>query len=126
MTSAPAVRTQTGSLQHLGNELAYTIFGDGPRWVVLLPGLLLPVTMQEPLARLLAAQGNRVVTLDPLGHGRSERPYDMTRYSVNDFAREVIALLDHLDIDEAVLGGHRSAPTSRSRSPRSRLGACAA
>ncbi|HEX6540053.1 MAG TPA: alpha/beta hydrolase [Candidatus Dormibacteraeota bacterium] len=105
MSSAPAARTLTGSFQHRGNRLAYTIFGDGPRWVVLLPGLLLPVTMQEPLARLLAEQGNRVVTLDPLGHGQSERPYDMTRYSVNDFAREVIALMDHLDIDEAVLGG---------------------
>jgi pimeloyl-ACP methyl ester carboxylesterase len=61
--------------------------------------------MQEPLARHLAAQGNRVVTMDPLGHGRSEHPRDMTRYSVNDFAREVIALLDHLDVDEAVIGG---------------------
>ena len=105
MTSAPAVRAERGSFSHRGNRLAYTVFGDGPRWVVLLPGLLLPVAMQEPLARHLADQGNRVVTLDPLGHGRSDRPYDMTRYSVNDFAREVIALLDHLDIDEVVLGG---------------------
>lgn len=105
MTSAPDVRVQTGSFKHRGKRLTYTIFGEGPRWVVLLPGLLLPVTMQEPLARHLAAQGNHVVTLDPLGHGRSDRPYDMTRYSVYEFAHEVIALLDHLDVDEAVIGG---------------------
>lgn len=105
MTSAPDVRGQAGHFQHRGNRLAYTSFGEGQRWVVLMPGLLLPVTMQEPLARHLAQQGNRVVTLDPLGHGRSEHPHDMTRYSVNDFAQEVVALLDHLDVDEAVIGG---------------------
>ena len=105
MTSAPAVRVDTGGFEHRGSRIAYTIFGEGQRWVVLMPGLLLPVTMQEPLARHLAESGNRVVTVDPLGHGNSDRPYDMTRYSVNDFAHEVIALLDHLDIDEAVIGG---------------------
>ena len=105
MTSAPEVRVEAGQFQHRGNRLAYTSFGEGQRWVVLLPGLLLPVTMQEPLARHLAQQGNRVLTLDPLGHGRSEHPHDMTRYSVNDFANEVVGLLDHLDIDEAVIGG---------------------
>jgi pimeloyl-ACP methyl ester carboxylesterase len=105
VTSALDVRVQAGHFQYRGNRLAYTSFGEGQRWVVLMPGLLLPVTMQEPLARLLAHEGNRVITLDPLGHGRSEHPYDMTRYSVNDFAHEVVALLDHLGIDEAVVGG---------------------
>ncbi len=81
------------------------MFGDGPRWVVLMPGLLIPAAMQEHLAQHLAAHGNHVVTLDPLGHGRSERPNDMAHYSVKAFAEEAIALLDHLDIDEAVIGG---------------------
>lgn len=105
MTSGPAVRVQAGSFRHRGNRLSYTIFGEGQRWVVLTPGLLLPVAINEPLARHLAEQGNRVVTFDPLGHGRSDRPHDMTQYSVENFAREVLALLDHLDIDEAVIGG---------------------
>ena len=105
MTSAPLTRVQTGSFRYRDNKLAYTIFGEGQRWVVLTPGLLLPVAINEPLARHLAEQGNRVVTFDPLGHGRSDRPYDMTQYSVENFARELLALLDHLDIDEAVIGG---------------------
>jgi len=81
------------------------MYGDGERWVVLLPGLLLPVAMQDQLARYLAGHGCHVITLDPLGHGLSDRPRDMWRYSVTSFANEVIALLDHLDIDEAVVGG---------------------
>ena len=37
--------------------------------------------------RALAERGNRVVTLDLLGHGRSDRPQDMTRYSMPFFGR---------------------------------------
>jgi pimeloyl-ACP methyl ester carboxylesterase len=105
MPAAAAVRERTGSFTLRGQRLAYTEFGDGKRWVVLLPGLLLPATMQEPLARHLAARGNHVITLDPLGHGKSDRPVDMWRYMITAYAEEVIALLDHLDVDEAVIGG---------------------
>jgi pimeloyl-ACP methyl ester carboxylesterase len=88
-----------------GSRLAYTIYGDGPRTCVLVHGLLLSQKMHQPLARALAGRGNRVVTLDLLGHGRSDRPRDMTRYSMPFFGQQMIALLDHLEVDEAVLGG---------------------
>src|SRR5205085_2674574 len=86
-------------------KLAYTIHGEGPRTTVLNPGLLLSQKMQTPLASALARRGNRVVTLDPLGHGASDRPRDMTRYSMTAFAEQTVALLDHLRLEEAVVGG---------------------
>jgi pimeloyl-ACP methyl ester carboxylesterase len=88
-----------------GSRLAYTVYGDGPRTCVLVHGLLLSQKMHRPLAQALAERGNRVVTLDLLGHGRSDRPRDMTRYSMPFFGQQMIALLDHLELDEAVLGG---------------------
>jgi pimeloyl-ACP methyl ester carboxylesterase len=88
-----------------GQRLAYTVYGEGSRTTVLLPGLLLSQKMQAPLARELAARGNRVVTLDPLGHGASSRPRDQWRYSISAFAEQTVALLDHLGIDRAVVGG---------------------
>ena len=88
-----------------GQELAYTIYGRGPRTTVLLPALLLSQKMQEPLARELAARGHRVITFDPLGHGESDRPRDMWRYSMAEFARQTLALLDRLKIEQAVVGG---------------------
>src|SRR3954451_17911619 len=91
--------------EHQGRRLAYTVFGDGPRTTVLLHGLLMSQKMHHPLARALAREGNRVVTMDLLGHGRSDRPRDMTAYSTPFFGEQVIALLDHLDVDEAVLSG---------------------
>jgi len=88
-----------------GQRLAYTVHGSGSRPVVLLPGLLFSQRMHLPLARELAVRGNRVITLDLLGHGRSDRPRDMWRYSMPIYAEQVVALLDHLEVDEAVVGG---------------------
>jgi pimeloyl-ACP methyl ester carboxylesterase len=88
-----------------GQRLAYTVYGEGTRPVVLLPGLLLSQKMQRPLARSLAKRGNRVITLDPLGHGASDRPRQMWRYSIAEFAKQTLALLDHLELDRAVVGG---------------------
>ncbi|MCW3034393.1 MAG: hypothetical protein QOK19_113 [Solirubrobacteraceae bacterium] len=108
-----------------GQRLAYTEYGGGPaavtgagargrtarsapaagRTLILLHGLLLSQDMHRPLAEDLAARGNRVITLDLLGHGRSDRPRDMWRYSMADYGREVVALMDHLGIDEAVVMG---------------------
>src|SRR6185295_18303249 len=50
---------------------------------------------EQPLARALAAEGLHVVTLDLLGHGRSDRPADPLVYSMTAFGEQVIALLDH-------------------------------
>ncbi len=91
--------------RHDGQRLAYTVHGDGPHTTVLMPGLLLSQKMQSPLACELADRGNRVVTFDPLGHGASDRPCDMWRYSMPAFAQQAVALLDHLELDEAIVGG---------------------
>ena len=88
-----------------GQRLAYTVYGRGPRTTVLMPALLLSQKMQAPLAKELAARGNRVITFDPLGHGESDRPRDMWRYSMTEFAHQALALLDRLKVEQAVVGG---------------------
>jgi pimeloyl-ACP methyl ester carboxylesterase len=95
----------TGSFDHAGHKIAYTVYGEGPRVSVLTHGLLLNQRMQSRLAAALADRGHRVVTIDLLGHGRSDRPTDMWRYSMPFFGAQIVALLDHLGVDEAVVGG---------------------
>ncbi len=87
------------------DRLEYTEYGAGDSWVVLLHGQLMPRRMQQPLARALAAEGLHVVTLDLLGHGRSDRPADPLVYSMTSFGEQVVALLDHLGAAQAVVGG---------------------
>jgi pimeloyl-ACP methyl ester carboxylesterase len=96
---------ETHDFIHDGQRLVYDDYGSGLETVVLLPGLLLPRKMQDPLARALAEQGKRVISLDLLGHGESDRPQDMWRYSIPLMGEQVIGLLDHLDVRRAVVGG---------------------
>jgi pimeloyl-ACP methyl ester carboxylesterase len=91
--------------RHDGQRLAYTVHGRGTRTTVLMPGLLLSQKMQARLARSLVKAGNRVITLDPLGHGDSDRPPEMWRYSIPAFAKQAVALIDHLELEQAVVGG---------------------
>jgi pimeloyl-ACP methyl ester carboxylesterase len=88
-----------------GHRLVYDEYGSGPRAFVLIHGLLLSRKMHAPLAAALAERGNRVIVPDLLGHGDSDRPRDMWRYSMPIFGSEVVALLDHLALEEAVIGG---------------------
>ena len=88
-----------------GNQLDYTEFGSGPKVVVLLHGQLLNQKMQFPLAEAIADRGHRVITLDLLGHGASDKPNDMWRYSMTQFGDQVVALLDHVGAEQAVIGG---------------------
>jgi pimeloyl-ACP methyl ester carboxylesterase len=96
---------KTSHFTHDGQRLVYDDYGEGRNVVVLLPGLLLSRKMQDPLARALADQGNRVISLDLLGHAESDRPVDMWRYTMPLFGEQVIGLLDHLDVRRAVVGG---------------------
>ena len=99
------VSVRTRHFHHEGRRLVYDEYGTGTRPLVLVHGLLLSRRMHAPLARALAERGNRVICLDLLGHGESDRPRDMWRYSMPVFGEQIVALLDHLGIDEAVVAG---------------------
>ncbi len=88
-----------------GHRISYDDYGAGERPLILIHGLLMNRRMFDRLGPEMAARGNRVITVDLLGHGRSDRPSDMSQYSMTFFARQVEALLDHLDLKRAVIGG---------------------
>lgn len=89
-----------------GFRLAYTNFGSGGRVVVLMHCVLGTRQLHRQLAHRLATEGFQVLTLDLLGHGDSDRPTESWRYSTPDsWAEQPLALLDHLGIDRAVIGG---------------------
>jgi pimeloyl-ACP methyl ester carboxylesterase len=96
---------RTRSFEHDGHKLVFDEYGSGDRPVVLMPGLLFNRRMHEPLAEELAERGHRVLCLDLLGHGDSDRPKEMWEYSMAAFGGQTIGLLDHLGIEQAVLGG---------------------
>lgn len=108
-----------------GWRIAYTEFGGGPaavtpagkrgrtarqapaktRPLIMAHAVMLSQAMHWPLAEYLAARGNRVITVDLLGHGASDRPRELARYTMGSFSQQIEALMDHLELDEAVLMG---------------------
>jgi pimeloyl-ACP methyl ester carboxylesterase len=87
------------------HRISYDEYGEGDRPLVLIHGLLMNRRMFDRLGPEMAALGNRVITVDLLGHGRSDRPPEMMHYSMTFFAWQVEALLDHLGLEQAVIGG---------------------
>jgi pimeloyl-ACP methyl ester carboxylesterase len=86
-------------------RLGFDEYGEGERPIVLVHGLLMNRRMFERLGPVLARRGNRAICVDLLGHGQSDQPDDLRQYSMPLFAEQVVALLDHLGLEKAVVGG---------------------
>jgi len=54
----------------------------------------------------LAAQGYRVIAPDMRGYGETDSPAEASQYSVDILAKDVVGVLDALNIDKATLVGH--------------------
>jgi 3-oxoadipate enol-lactonase len=81
-------------------EMAYDMAGSGPS-VVLLHGYPFNRSMWREQAAALSAK-YRVITPDLRGHGETSVTPDAT---MEEMARDVIALLDELGIERVTLGG---------------------
>lgn len=93
------------SFTHEGRRLVYDVYGTGDDVIVYGHGLLMSSELHRGFAARLAALGHRVVLVDLLGHGRSDRPTHAAEYRIDSYAEQVIALLDHLGVERATLGG---------------------
>ena len=100
-----AVLVREDHFVHHGRRIGFVEYGSGPHVLVLTHGLLMDRRMYDRVAPAVADRGFRVICVDMLGHGASDQPYDMTAYSMQQFGRDVIELLDHLGVREAVVGG---------------------
>lgn len=88
-----------------GHRLSYQVAGpeDGPA-VVLVHGLASDSTTWEYALAPLADCGLRVIALDLLGHGDSDKP--QRSYLLDDFAAQLDAFFDAIELKSATLVGH--------------------
>jgi 3-oxoadipate enol-lactonase len=84
-----------------GIQVSYADSGGHGPAVVLSHGYLMDASMFDPQVAALTPE-YRVITWDQRGHGGTPAPGP---FSYWDSARDVLALLDHLGIEDAVLGG---------------------
>lgn len=83
-------------------NLAYDDLGNGPA-VLLIHGFPLNRQMWQPQLQPLADAGYRVIAPDLRGFGASDAPAGA--YNMDLLADDIVALLDALKIDRAVIGG---------------------
>ncbi|HZB47569.1 MAG TPA: alpha/beta fold hydrolase, partial [Mycobacteriales bacterium] len=88
-----------------GIRIGYEVFGTGEPTVVFPP--VDPVVQSQAWKAQVPylARRSRVVTIDPPGNGRSDRPLDPAAYREDARLADTIAVMDELDVGSAVLVG---------------------
>jgi pimeloyl-ACP methyl ester carboxylesterase len=87
-------------------RLGYEVYGPARGTPVLLVhGILMDAYCNRDIAGTLANEGYRVILLDLLGHGRSDKPTKAAEHRVDFYAEQVLGLMDHLGLERAILGG---------------------
>ncbi|MDA1075211.1 MAG: alpha/beta fold hydrolase [Proteobacteria bacterium] len=86
-----------------GVDLYYEDHGKGPA-ILLSHGFSATSQMWRGQIKALS-QSYRLITWDMRGHGKSGSPADPGLYSEGATVADMAALLDHLQVDQAVVGG---------------------
>ncbi len=87
-----------------GIEINYEVYGDGPP-LVLAHGYTASLEMWREQVPAFSAK-YRLVIYDTRGHGATTAPADTARYNLaRDYVADQLALMDHLAIDRAYVGG---------------------
>lgn len=61
--------------------------------------------VRQPFELLIAPAGVRLIALDVRGHGATHPLGDPKKIAMTDYVDDVVALMDHLGLDAAVMGG---------------------
>ena len=93
--------TDTQIFEPDGRAIPYAVEGEGPA-LVLIAGQGLNVTYLATLAGAVAAEDFRVVRI---GSRRLPREADAA-VSMSDLVQDVVAVMDHLEVADAWVGGH--------------------
>jgi len=90
-----------------GTKLHYVAAGSGETVVLLhgFSGSAEGLYIKPGTFDALAEAGYRVVALDQVGHGKSDKPYDPDRYGM-EMVEDIRRLMNHLDVDKIHLAGY--------------------
>ena len=95
----------TGFVERDGGRVFWEAYGAGDPPIVFVPPWQIVHSRTWKAQVPDFARRHRVIAWDNRGNGRSDRPLDPKGYSMTAFGEQVVALLDHLGADEAVIGG---------------------
>jgi pimeloyl-ACP methyl ester carboxylesterase/predicted glycosyltransferase len=93
---------EEGFVERDGQRLFYEVYGEGEETIFLLPTWSLVHSRHWKMQIPYFARHFRVLTMDGLGNGRSDRCRDPRRYGAAEFARDFLAVMDASGTERAV------------------------
>src|SRR6267154_1649819 len=95
---------ESGYVVNSGVRIHYEAHGTGQPTILLLPTWAIVDSRHWKMQVPFLARNYRVITFDPRGNGRSDRPADPAAYADAAFASDIGAVLDATGTERAVLG----------------------
>jgi len=96
----------TKTARSRGYTISYDDAGAGSA-IVLIPGATMSAADWRDAGYVdILAGTHRVLSIDPLGNGLSDKPHDPAAYAWPAVAADVLAVLDEADVDRAVVWGY--------------------
>jgi pimeloyl-ACP methyl ester carboxylesterase/predicted glycosyltransferase len=92
-----------GFTERDGQRLFYEVYGEGEETIFLLPTWSLIHSRHWKMQIPYFARHFRVLTMDGLGNGRSDRCRDGDRYGPEEFALDCLAVMDATGTERAVM-----------------------
>jgi pimeloyl-ACP methyl ester carboxylesterase/predicted glycosyltransferase len=92
-----------GYVERDGVKVFYEAFGDGEPTLLMLPTWTFAPSRVWKAQVPYLARHFRVVTFDPRGNGRSDRPVGLAAYAEHEFAADALAVMEATDTERAVL-----------------------
>jgi pimeloyl-ACP methyl ester carboxylesterase/predicted glycosyltransferase len=92
-----------GFAERDGQRLFYEVYGEGEETIFLLPTWSLVHSRYGKMQIPYLARHFRVLVMDGLGNGRSDRCRDRRRYAPAEFARDCLAVMDASGTQRAVM-----------------------
>jgi pimeloyl-ACP methyl ester carboxylesterase/predicted glycosyltransferase len=92
-----------GFVDRDGQHLFYEVYGEGEETVFLIPTWSIVHSRHWKMQIAYFARHFRVLVMDGLGNGRSDRCRDWRRYAAVEFARDCLAVMDATGTDRAVI-----------------------
>jgi pimeloyl-ACP methyl ester carboxylesterase len=92
-----------GYIERDGVRVFYEAYGAGEQAVLLLPTWEIVHSRAWKCQIPYLARSFRVVTFDPRGNGRSDRPGEVDAYGRDEFAADAIGVLDALGIERSMV-----------------------
>ena len=93
----------TGFVERGGVRIFYEVYGSGEPTILLLPSWSIVHSRLWKLQIPYLARRFRVVTFDPRGNGRTDRPTNANAYGEAEFAADALAVMDATGTQRAVL-----------------------